>query len=211
MTDTKDTLAEIVKTALNHSIVQAFLIFSAGLVIVSVWKSNNYVPVSFFTLFYALINFKIEALRKHESLGRYAVGNDFWQIVLYTFISILYFVWWVTGVVIVISLDRYFEVPDLFRFLPSVKDINFWVLIINIGLTTLWFMRLFYNKHKTEKYYRNKERYGVELICKNCDFEGRVKIPTKKLVKDHPCPRCRLYELKKEIKCPHCFEIVDKK
>ena len=78
--NTESNISEIIKIGLSHSIAQAFLIFSGILVIISILK-EEYIFVSFLTLFYALINFKLEALRKHESLGRYAVGSNFQQTV----------------------------------------------------------------------------------------------------------------------------------
>lgn len=129
MKDSKNTIAEVVKYGLSHSIAQAFLIFSGVLVIASVRQANDYIPVSFFTLFYALIAHYLTALRKHESLGRYAVGSDHLQSIRFTITYISYFVWWTTGV------GMFLSTPYIFGGLDKIPSLNtlFPYILIFIG------------------------------------------------------------------------------
>ena len=193
-------ISKIIKEGLKHTIAQAFLLFSGVLVIVSVWAAKDYIFVSFFTLFYALINFKMEALRRHETLGRYAVGNDHGQNILFTVTSIFHFMWWAIGVGIILlslcdfvnkSVNCFAVTIDFFCALFLISIIIFLAAFI---MTMIWLWRMFYNKRKVEKDYKGD--YETKYSCKNCDFEGKVKIPQKRPFHDQPCPQCGLYELK---------------
>lgn len=213
MKDIKDTIAELLKTGLEHSIAQTFLIFSGALVIVSLIWVKEFVLVSFLTLFYALINFKLEALRRHESLGRYAVGPHLGQSILFTLISISYFVWWIVSVTTILintftvddinfiaNLDSHYQTYVL---LPAVGSfvIKF-IPITAIILTTLWLVCIFYKKWRIEKNINGN--YKAKYICKNCGSEEKeIEIPRKTPYWDHPCPDCGLYELKKKNEGEH--------
>lgn len=212
MKDLKDAISKVVEYGLAHSVAQAFLIFSGVLVIVSVWQANNYVAISFFTLFYALTAHYLTALRKHESLGRYAVGSNHQQSILFTTIYISYFVWWATGVGVLLSIPFIF-IPDkilLFNiwFQYVLIFIGIWAFTAPFIMTIIWLWRMFNNKKQVEKDF--KDKYKARYSCKNCDFEGRVEILQRRPHWDHPCPECGLYELFKK-ECPHCAVISSKK
>jgi len=207
MKDTKDTFAELIKTGLAHSIAQTFLIFSGALVAVSLIWAKEFVLVSFFTLFYALINFKIEGIRRHESLGRYAVGSYLGQSILFTLISISYFVWWImlvtTILINIVPVDDINFITILgshyqtYVLLPAIGSfvIKF-IPITALILTILWLICMFYKKWISEKDIGGT--YKAKYICKNCGGEEKeVEIPKKIPHWDYPCPDCGLYELKK--------------
>lgn len=205
----KDKVVEIIKFGLQHSTAQAFLIFSGFLVVVSMLWAKEYINIVFFTLFYALIVHYLTALRRHESLGRYAVGSDHKQGIRFTVIYISYFIWWVIGVGIIL-LSTSNSVIKLFEFfLPRLymSDILLFILLfIGIGIffapfimTIVWLRRTFANKWKVEKYLCGN--YKAKYICKNCGGEEKeVEIPKKRPYWDHPCPDCGLYELEKKEK-----------
>lgn len=198
MKDIKDTIAELLKTGLAHSIAQTFLIFSGIIVIVSVIYHAEKIYIlliSFSTLFYALIAHYLTALRKHESLGKYAVGNYFWQSVLFTAIFILYFIWWAMSVWAILCAGVSFFVSII-------------TLILALILTLIWLFCMFYNKRKIEKDLTG--HYKVKCVCKNCDLDREVEnIPQKRPLHDHPCPDCGLYELEKKEKEKHLkWEII---
>ena len=130
-----DKTIEVVKKALDHSIAQAFLVFSGILVVVSITE-ERYIFVSFLTLFYALLNFKIEALRKHESLGEYAVGKDRLQIILFTLTLITLFIWWATGVWSLLYNLSWQKWYDLIT--PSWPMVSSYFLIVSIILMVVW-------------------------------------------------------------------------
>lgn len=221
MTDTDNTIYGIFKNTLAHSSDQVFAIFSGILVISSLQtKSCTLILVGFLTLIYALIAHRLTALRKHEELGDYAAGKDNIQIKLFTTIYHLYFVWWSTGVAIIL-LDAYY--PKFEHLLPYtpfqinidlLKNTHVFVLAVNIVLTIGWFCNLFYkkcreeNKWKKEYDKENKDSrtpngyYDVELFCKNCGKEKiKENIPKGVKFENHRCPKCKVKALarKKEI------------
>lgn len=192
-----DAAFKITKEGLKHSIAQAFLILSGILVVASVWVAKDYVFVSFFTLFYALINFKMETLRRHESLGRYAVGSDHLQSIRFTTTSIFHFMWWTTGVgAILLSpcnfVNAPFEYSSITIGLFFISAVSFAAAFV---MTVIWLWRMFDNKRKVEKNFWNV--YETKYSCKNCNFKGKVRIPQKRPFWDQPCPICGLYELKR--------------
>lgn len=224
----KDKIVEIIKLGLQHSTAQAFLIFSGVLVLISLSKPKELILVSFWTLFYAMIAHYLTSLRKHESLGRYAVGSDHQQSIRFTTIYISYFVWWATGVgVILLGLSRFAN--GWIEFFLSV-NINLQYLLSFIGtgifiapfiMTMVWLFRMFNNKKKVEKNLTGD--YELELLCKHCDsiLKDKVKITQKRPIWDHPCPKCGLYELEKKIEpniaiykitctCKNCDDFLDK-
>ncbi|TSC91900.1 MAG: hypothetical protein CEN90_15 [Parcubacteria group bacterium Licking1014_17] len=197
-----EKLFGIVKDALGHSIAQTFLIFSGILVIFSLSRSPILIIISFSTLIYALIAHYLTAVRRHESLGRYAIGNNP-QAILFTITFILFFVWWVAKIM---GYFMYFRYPPAYGFLSHtwLLIISMVALIIAIIFFILWFICIFYNKHRTGK--NLKINYRVRCFCKNCDFNGKTKIPLKRPLKDHPCPWCGSYALVKKNECWYCAE-----
>jgi len=221
MTDTNDkSIYGILRDALAHSSDQVFAIFSGILVIYSLKTGlHELILAGFLTLIYALIAHKLTVLRKHEELGDYAVGRDNIQIILFTAIYHLYFVWWVTGIAIILLGVYYSEFEHL---LPCVlvrvnmdllKNIYVYVLAINIVLTIIWCCNLFYKKYKENKEWgkeydkenKNSKIKGCyeteELFCKNCGEEKiKERIPKGMKFENYRCPRCKVKALaKKEI------------
>lgn len=192
--EARDTLAGLVKRGLEHSIAQVFLIFSGVLVLISVFKENDYVVISFFTLFYAFVNFKVEGIRKHESLGDHAVGNNF-GAVLYSLISLLLLVGWILGSVVLLS-----DVGSTLGYLKNNFSLLSWitgfVLIGALALFVSWMLYIFLSKWERDG--TNCEQpdetkcYEVECCCKNCDLDRKVGIPKKIQVEHHPCPECEI-------------------
>ena len=137
----KDIIADVAKSTLEHSIAQTFFAFSGILVIISIWTASNYVPLSFFTLFYAFIAHVLTALRRHESLGKYFVGNDKWQIVWFTLSYIAFFVWWSTGTWSLLNEAR---VLNLYDFMViSFSTLSFWAFAFSIIFCVILFIRFF--------------------------------------------------------------------
>lgn len=196
MADTNnESIYGILKDVLAHSSDQVFAVFSGILVISSLQsKSCTLILVSFLTLIYALIAHKLTALRKHEELGDYAVGKDNIQIILFTAIYHLYFVWWSTGVMAILLNNCLLLI------------INLSILFFNIVLTIWWFCNLFFGKiYEENKWKKGGHCYGTRLFCKNCnynhDLKGKVKIPKGVKFENHRCLRCKVKDLarKKEI------------
>ena len=137
----KDAIADMTKFGLKHSTAQGLLIFSGILVIVSILSAGNYVFVSFFTLFYALIAHYLTVLRKHESLGEYFVGNDKWQVIWFTLSYILYFLWWSTGVWALLDKVNTLNLLNLISI--SFSNLSFYILSISLIVTVILFIRFF--------------------------------------------------------------------
>lgn len=95
----RNSVAEVFLFGLKHSVAQAFFVFSVALMLVAMWKATEYLFFSVYTLFYAVLNFKIEAIRKSPDLQDYAVGKKSgkWGATLYSTISLLLLLGWVVG------------------------------------------------------------------------------------------------------------------
>lgn len=187
-----ERLIEIVKKGLEHSIAQTFLIFSSIFVIASLWAPLHIFFVAILTLFYAIINSRIEALRKHESLGRYAVGSYHYQSIRFTVISFVHLGWWIVGVaLILLSSSDLLPIPNNVLVVIIIA-----IFLAAVLMTAIWLWRLFDYKEKAEQHLAGN--YKLKLICRHCDYEGEVTIPQKRPTWDHPCPKCGLYDL--EIK-----------
>lgn len=137
----KDAIADIAKSGLEHSTAQALLVFSGALVIISVWTAQNYVPLSFFTLFYALITHALTVLRRHESLGKYLVGNDKWQVILFTLSYILFFAWWSTGIWALLNATAVVNLYNLI--VISFSTLSLWAFSLAAILCLILFARFF--------------------------------------------------------------------
>lgn len=181
-----DSIATLTKLGLEHSIAQAFLIFSGALVIVSVWSAEQYVLVSFFTLFYALIAHSLTALRKHESLGEYFVGSSKSKTILFTISYILYFVWWTTGTWTLLNSMCILNLLCL----HSKHFVDITLLSFSLGLSITIFMLLwfFLDLPKQDK----NGFYTVKRLCKNCDSNIEVKIQKGVPFERHSCPTCSI-------------------
>lgn len=195
------TISSLIKIGLKHSIAQAFLIFSGSLVIISILWSKEYVNLAFFTLFYALIAHYLTALRKHESLGRYAVGNNKDQVVLFTIIYISLFTWWSTGAwSILLKLGQIKWCPLFPECLPILSS---YALIISLILITIWILQFFCNMldawQQPDRQQQEAENnfYKTECSCRNCDNVVKVSIPKGVKINDYPCPNCGVITLKK--------------
>lgn len=201
MEDKKEIqLSDLIKYALAHSIAQAFLIFSGVLVIVSVWKNNSYIFLSFFTLFYALINFKIEAIRKHPPLGNYVMRDNL-GAGIYTMISWSLLIWWITGVMFLLNCV---SLVDMFL---KIQYYSFYLTAIWFLFLVFWMLLIFYRKKKGKnsepKEGELKEKpndfYKVECNCENCDLNRHVNMPKGIKVTDLICPECGIaQQLKKK-------------
>ncbi|MDO8611036.1 MAG: hypothetical protein Q7R95_10955 [bacterium] len=184
-------LSDLIKVGLLHSIAQAFLIFSGALVIVSVWNNNDYIPLSYFTLFYAFINFKIEAIRRHPSMGNYGM-RTIWGTIFYTLISWSLLIWWIIGVSIINNnLDLLF----------NYKHRYFYVSLGCLILIFIWMMIIFYEKRKNKNLSikvstevstkENKsDYYEIGCVCKNCDLDEKLYIKKGVKINDAICSNC---------------------
>lgn len=179
----ENQLSDLIKYALVHSIAQAFLIFSGVLVIVSVWKNNSYVFLSFFTLIYALVNFKIEATRRHPSMGNYGMRTN-WGLILYILISLSLLIWWIIGLSII---------DNNLCLLLNYKHWYFIISAVCLILILIWIGIIFYEKRK-DKNLSIKEnesgRYEVHCICRNCDLDKKLYIKKGIKVNDAICQDC---------------------
>lgn len=135
-----DTIAKVVKLGLEHSIAQTFLVFSGILVIVSIWSAENNVLASFLTLFYALVAHSLTAIRKHESLGKYFVGNDKWQVIWFTISYALYFLWWSTGIWAMLSNTSTLNLPYISI---TLANLSLYALLVGLTTTAILFLRFF--------------------------------------------------------------------
>ena len=145
----KDKVIEIIKVGLQHSIAQAFLIFSGLLVVISMLWMREYIGITFFTLFYALIAHYLTALRRHESLGEYAVGKNRGQIILFTLVNIFLFVWWSTG--IWSMLFNFGTIKFCSPLSPDLPCVSFYAMTITLVLLAIWIGIFFYKIFSKEK------------------------------------------------------------
>ena len=44
------------------------------------------------------------------------------------------------------------------------------------------------------------DTYKVEVLCKNCGFEGEIEIEKGVKIEDHPCPNCGNRDLIRKLK-----------
>lgn len=94
----KNTLNSI----FSHSTARAFLVFSAILVIFSVIYGKEYVLLSFYTFFYALIAHKIVVIRKFDEWDKCLVGSVI-GAGLFFLLDLLLFIGWIIGVIVLLS------------------------------------------------------------------------------------------------------------
>ncbi len=207
MKNTKDTIAEVMKEGLKHSIAQVFLVFSGILVIISFLNGNEMlIRIGFWTLFYGMIAHYLKSLSKHETLGRYAAGYEHKQVILFSRVYLYFLISWAVGTAVILLIFSNFA-TSLLEFLLNVNTylfyllflIVFGLLFVPLILMAIWLRRMFKNKSEVEK--NLVGNYKMELICKHCGFEfkkdktNRVTILKKRPIWDQPCPRCGLYEL----------------
>lgn len=156
----------MLKEGLKHSIALPFLIFS-GIVFVISLKWNTYLKPDFFVfmLFYALVNFKVEATRKHEVIGQYAVGN-FYGSLFYTLISwTLLFLWLSGSTILVVNKN------SLTNMLFDYTKLPFYLLMIFFVFVAIWFVIIF------AKMYKNKDIKNDNVIQEQDeDYSLDVKI-----------------------------------
>lgn len=194
----KDKIIEIIKLGLRHSIAQAFLIFSGFLVVISMLWAKEYINVVFFTLFYALIVHYLTALRRHESLGKYAVGNDKLQILLFTLIYIFLFAWWAIGV-----WSMLFNLGPIKWCYPisiALPCVSFYAFALGLILMIVWLVRFFckmFCEKPQQEMREEKDTYKVNRSCKNCDSKVDVNIPKGVSFENYPCPKCGVIALEK--------------
>ncbi|MBU1987352.1 hypothetical protein KKF94_01300 [Patescibacteria group bacterium] len=202
MENKKETqLSDLIKIGLLHSIAQAFLIFSGALVIVSVWKNSVYIPLSFFTLFYALINFKIEATRKHPPMGNYGMRTNLGTI-FYTLISWSLLIWWIIGLSIM---------DNNLGLLLNYKCWYFYVSVACLILILIWIIIIFYEKRKDKNLaikYNKRGYYEVACVCGNCDLDSKLYIRNGVRVNDAICSNCGVIQ---QLKRKKDEEIAEKK
>lgn len=193
----KDEIIKIINVGLQHSIAQAFLIFSGLLVVISMLWAKEYIGIVFFTLFYALIAHYLTALRRHESLGQYAVGKHKEQIILFILLNIFLFVWWSTGTwAMLFNLGpiKFCSPPSLD--LPCVSSYAITVALILLAIwTSIFFYKIFRGDQQQGK--EEIESYKVNRSCKNCDNKIEVDIPKGVSFGNYPCPNCGVTALEK--------------
>jgi len=161
--------AKVIQFGLKHSIAQAFLLLSGIFVLASVWSGNDmYVPWSLFTLFYALINFKIEAMRKHATLGNYLVGNNSGSI-LFSLSSWLLLFAWVVGSIQLLSGVL---LVNLFSFtLSGIMP------LLAIGSIIIWIIYGFYRKIvDTEGQSNYDEMASNHSVRKNLTLKEKLQL-----------------------------------
>ncbi len=176
-------LSDLIKYGLMHSIAQGFLIFSGALVIISIWKSNGYISLSFFTLFYALINFKIEATRKHPPMGNYGMRTN-WGVIFYILISWSLLIWWIIGLSII---------DNNLGLLLNHNHWYFWVSAVCLILILFWIGIIFYEKRENKNLSEEENKsglYGVHCVCGNCDLDKKLYIKKGIRVNDAICQNC---------------------
>lgn len=199
----ENQLSDLIKEGLAHSIAQAFLIFSGILVIFSIWQ-RCYVSLSFFTLFYALINFKIEAIRKHSPLGNYGMRDNY-GAVLYTIMSWSLLVWWIIGSMSLFGYETLIDIilgpnSSIFLILICFFSLNLWIVLL------VWWMCLIFDRKREENnsaFFSEKgssvqdlkdsdKYYYVKCCCENCDLDEELRIPKRIKVVDVICPKCKI-------------------
>lgn len=138
----KEGLEKVIEFAFEHSTTRAFLIFSGILVIFSMGYAKEFIPVVFFTLFYAFVVYRILVLRKTEVWGNYAVGDTLGAL-LYFVIDLLFFVSWVVGSVLLLSGVHLLNLLSYFQF-----GIFFWSALI---MFVSWLVLIFWRAVKEER------------------------------------------------------------
>lgn len=199
--DTSKTFVKMIMGAMDYSSAHALLIFSGALVITSILKAPDYILLSFFALFFALINHNLRVIRKSEDLGDYAVGNNL-GLILYTIISWLLLIWWVAGTIFLLTgTDLVYLFFTEYRFI--LWPVSLWtVFAAALAVFLLWMVIIFSLKINREKNTCAKgdalKCYNVRRFCKNCDFSGQIEIPKESRFQNHPCPQCQLTTLVRE-------------
>ena len=200
MEDKKEIqLLDLIKYVLMHSIAQGFLIFSGALVVISIWKGNDYVFLSFFTLFYSIINFKIEAIRRHPSMGNYGMRTTIGSI-LYTLISWSLLIWWIIGSLLILNIN-----------LELLLNYENWYFYVSLGCLILilsWIIHIFYEKNGNKNLAVSAEQaeqykddyYKVTCVCNNCDLDKELYIKKGVRIDDATCSDCGVIQQLKRKK-----------
>jgi len=179
-------LTELVGVGFKHSVAQAFLIFSGILVLFSLSKESKFIFVSFFTLFYALIAHYLTSLRRHESLGQYAVGANKYQIILFTLTYIAFFVWWATGVWSLLSDSSSARDCLAAKVSFNMACVSGGALIAGSLFMSVWILGFFCRLPKAKGC-----TYRVRRCCTNCGYQNdNVEITTGVPSETYPCPKC---------------------
>lgn len=195
---------KIIKFGFEHSTARAFLIFSGVFIIFSIGYAKEFVPLAFFTFFYAFVAYRIVVLRKAEVWGDYAVGDNFGAL-LYFLIEWLFFISWIAGSVLLLANVK---LMNLFIDYQNIFLSQLFSVVITLASATFvaWTVLIFWRKHKHEKIkceQSNEEKfYEVECCCENCDLNRKVKIPKKMRVENFRCPGCEVSGvLRKKREC----------
>lgn len=138
----KEEVKKIIEFCFKHSTARAFLIFSGVLVIFSMIYAKEFIPVGFFTLFYAFVVYKISVLRKAEVWGNYAVGDTLGAL-LYFVVDFLFFVSWILGSTLLISGE------PLLNLLPICYFGIFFCSAFVISIS--WLVLIFWRAVKEER------------------------------------------------------------
>lgn len=192
-----EEVIKIANKALDHSFAQAFLVFAGIFTVLVSFVDNpqnqvHLMKLALFTLFYAVVIHAITTIKRHETLGRHAVGSNLGRAILFTTIFLLYTTAWVTG-----SWNILLNENLLFLSLT--------LLITATILTTIWLFIMFYYFCKEKRdcikgLKEDKNIYEFSYRCKNCDSQGTIRIEKGKPHHDQICPKCCLYELEKQSK-----------
>lgn len=194
----------VIKEGLKHSSAQGLLIFSGILVIFSIWSHSppSIVATSFFTLFYAIIVHSLTSLRKHESLGKYFVGDSKIQTLWFTVSYFMFLAWWSVGAWALLSrpigLNKICN-----KFDAVVSGVPLLLLFLALFFTLLLFCGFFYRL-------LNSGTYEVLRYCRNCDWSGKIKIPKGTKFKDHPCQECGVSALRRS-RHGHAYNHTERK
>lgn len=167
-----EKIFELFKKTLDHSIAQTLLIFSGVLVIILIGRDTKayYISFSLFTLIYTMANFKIEAIRKSETLGRFTTG-DKTGVILYSCASIFLLLWWATGTWLWLSGS------DWLAKLFSWQNIPFYPFLLSVIFLGFWFFRGLIKLPKTKEPIKSltTENTEIELSAKIDDVAFSIK------------------------------------
>lgn len=132
---TINSIVKLFEIGFKHSSAQPFLILGGLLVVVSMLWAQDLFLFSVFTLFYALLNFKVETIRRSPDVGSFAVGTVA-GATLYTILSVLLlFTWIAVSILLLIDLNSVLEILRNNHFLLSATG---FVSTFVIVLFVIW-------------------------------------------------------------------------
>lgn len=167
----------------EHSTARFLLLLSSVFVLLALYKFTDvqWLPqVGFLTLYCALAYYWLTTLRKHESLGKYAVGPHRGQVLLFTLISIFLFLFWVSSTwAIIANTNNKIDLISHLSLCLGVVSFAAWLIFF------FWYLLRGQNNLGI-----NKDDYQVSVWCRNCCKSHETNIFKGYRIPEAKCPNC---------------------